>query len=60
LEATKNKKRSGITLYIAYGGDRVRYGPAAEGHESSPDAGNNPKIETLLTDIVTRLDRIEE
>ena len=29
-------------------------------HESSPESGSNRKIETLLSDIVTRLDRIEE
>jgi hypothetical protein len=29
-------------------------------HESSLDAAGNRKIETFLSDIVTRLDRIEE
>lgn len=55
---TKGTKKSGIT-YTPSPGDTGSGTPAGV-HESSLDAGSNRKIETLLTDIVTRLDRIEE
>jgi len=58
LKGTKGTKKSGIT-YTPSPGDTGSGTPAGV-HESSPDAGSNRKIETLLTDIVTRLDRIEE
>jgi len=57
-KGTKGTKKSGIT-YTSTLADTGSGTPAGV-HESSLDAAGNRKIETLLTDIVTRLDRIEE
>jgi len=57
-KGTKSTKRSGITYTASL--EDARSGTPAGVHESSPDAAGNRKIETLLSDIVTRLDRIEE
>lgn len=57
-KGTKSTKKSGIT-YTKTLEDAGSVTPAGV-CESSPDAAGNRKIETLLSDIVTRLDRIEE
>lgn len=57
-KGTKGTKKSGIT-YTSTLADTGSGTPAGV-HESSPDAAGNRKIETLLSDIVTRLDRIEK
>jgi hypothetical protein len=57
-KGTKGTKKSGITYTASL--DAAGSGTPAGVHESSRDATGNRKIETLLTDIVTRLDRIEE
>jgi len=57
-KGTKRTKKSGIT-YAANPEDAGSVTPAGV-CETSPDAGGTRKIETLLSDIVTRLDRIEE
>jgi len=56
-KGTNGTKKSGITYVASL--DDTEPGTPAGVHESSPDAAGNRKIETLLTDIVTRLDRIE-
>jgi hypothetical protein len=45
---------------ISYPSSLEETGPRQGVRESAPGAGNSRKIETLLSDIVTRLDRIEE
>ena len=57
-KGTKGTKKSGITYTpsLAETGSGTPDGV----HESTLDAAGNRKIETLLSDIVTRLDRIEE
>ncbi|MFZ1127806.1 hypothetical protein [Methanoregula sp.] len=57
-KGTKGTKKSGIT-YTSPLEDTGSGAPAGV-PESSLDAAGNRKIETLLSDIVTRLDRIEE
>lgn len=57
-KGTKRAKKSGIT-YTKTLEDAGSVTPAGV-CESSPDAAGTRKIETLLSDIVTRLDRIEE
>ncbi|MFZ1127540.1 DUF2683 family protein [Methanoregula sp.] len=57
-KGTKGTKKSGIT-YTSPLEDAGSVTPAGV-QDSSLDAAVNRKIETLLTDIVTRLDRIEE
>ena len=57
-KGTKRTKKSGIT-YAVNPEDAGSVTPSGV-CESSPDAGGTRKIETLLSDIVTRLDRIEE
>jgi len=57
-KCTKGTKKSRITYSASL--EDTRSGTPAGVHESSPDATGNRKIETLLSDIVTRLDRIEE
>src|SRR5208337_2740346 len=57
-KGTKGTKKSGITYTSPL--EDTGSGRPAGVHESSMDAGGNRKIETLLIDIVTRLDRIEE
>ena len=52
----KTSRRSGYTYLPRHSGTDITAGV----HESSPDAVSGRKIETLLSDIVTRLDRIEE
>jgi hypothetical protein len=58
LKGTKGTQKSGITYTASL--EAAGSGTLAGVHESSLDAAGNRKIETLLTDIVTRLDRIEE
>jgi hypothetical protein len=55
---SKGTKKSGITYTASL--DAAESGTPAGVHESSLDTAGNRKIETLLADIVTRLDRIEE
>jgi hypothetical protein len=57
-KGTKGTKKSGITYTASL--EAAGSGTPSGVHESSPDAAGNRKIETLLSDIVTRLDRIEE
>ena len=57
-KGTKGTKKSGITYTSSHEG--TVSGTPAGVHESSLDAAGNRKIEMLLSDIVTRLDRIEE
>jgi len=57
-KGTKSTKKSGIT-YAITPEDAGSMTPAGV-CESSPDAAGTRKIEMLLSDIVTRLDRIEE
>ena len=57
-KVTKSIKKSGIT-YTPTPENTGNLTPAGV-HESTPDAAGTRKIETLLSDIVTRLDRIEE
>jgi len=57
-KGTKGTKKSGIT-YTPIPENTGNLTPAGV-HESTPDAAGTRKIETLLSDIVTRLDRIEE
>jgi len=58
LKGTKGTQKSGTTYTASL--EAAGSGTPAGVHESSLDAAGNRKIETLLTDIVTRLDRIEE
>jgi hypothetical protein len=55
---SKGKKRSGLP-YTTPNGDPVSVSPSGV-RESYFGGPGNQKIETLLTDIVTRLERIEE
>ena len=55
---SKGTKKPGITYTASL--EAAGSGTPAGVHESSLDAAGNRKIETLLSDIVTRLDRIEE
>ena len=57
-EGHKRHKEIRNNVYVA-SGDAGSVTPAGV-QDSSLDAAGNRKIETLLTDIVTRLDRIEE
>jgi hypothetical protein len=57
-KGTKGTQKSGIT-YMA-SPETAGSGTTAGVHESTLDVAGNRKIETLLSDIVTRLDRIEE
>ncbi|MFZ1128756.1 hypothetical protein [Methanoregula sp.] len=57
-KGTKGTKKSGITYTSSH--EDTGSGTPAGVHESTLDTAGNRKIETLLTDIVTRLDRIEE
>ena len=57
-KGTKSTKKSGTT-YLKSLEDAGSVTPTGI-CESSPDAAGIRKIETLLSDIVTRLDRIEE
>lgn len=56
-KGTKETKKSGIRYTSSL--DDIAHEALAGVRESSPDAAGNRKIESLLTDIVTRLDRIE-
>ena len=53
---TNPKGKSGSLFYINGSQSESPSGV----HESSPKSASGRKIETLLSDIVTRLDRIEE
>ena len=57
-KGTKGTKKSGITYTSSH--EETGSGTLAGVHESSLDAPGNRKIETLLSDIVIRLNRIEE
>jgi len=57
-KGTKSTKNAGITCTASL--EAAGSGTPAGVHESSRDAAVNRKIETLLSDIVIRLDRIEE
>ena len=57
IRARSEKVNKRGFTYLSRG---ISSGSPAGIHESSFKGGDNQKIETLLTDIVTRLERIEE